>query len=82
MLEEHDSDAGGQCTDTEPEYLTLTQSEAGNIVHIPQLNPSKSYRTLRARVATDGNQQLAVLQSHVSTWLEAIGDSPLTTTKN
>ena len=65
------------------ERLLLQQSETGEVVEIPRLNPSESYRTLGAWIAVDGNQQrqLEILQEKVDNWKQAISTCSLTLEK-
>ena len=54
--------------------LMFVQSETGEEVDIPRLDPSDAYRTLGAWIAADGSQrkQLEVLSEKVSAWFNSI----------
>ena len=54
--------------------LLLKQSENGDLVEIPRLNPASAYRTLGVWIAANESQQrqLEVLQKYIDVWKKAI----------
>lgn len=79
FLQIHPEDEDGRCTAASPGQLTLEQSENGQTVRIPRLNPTCGYRTLGVWIAADGNQvaQFNKLQASVARWLEHVASSSL-----
>ena len=69
-----DNDDGTNCV-----KLRLVQSETGEEVGIPRLQPGEAYRTLGAWVAADGSQdkQLEILAAKVTVWVNNITRSSL-----
>ena len=64
-MAKYEESVNGTCTDNSLKKLVIEQSETGENVIIPRLNPTHGYRTLRIWIAADGNQskQLAKLQT-------------------
>ena len=78
-MAKYEESENGTCMDNSLKKLVIEQSETGERVRIPRLNPSYGYRTLGIWIAANGNQrkQLAKLQSRVDLWLNSIGKSSL-----